>query len=95
VPTSPTPVSAAPISPGPISRSGITYAAAIPFVGASGSWLPIVVPFDPVVNLKDANLSGANLKGANLNGVTSGGITGTPAALPSGWRLVKGYLVHK
>jgi uncharacterized protein YjbI with pentapeptide repeats len=54
-----------------------------------------VVPFDPVVNLKDANLSGANLKGANLNGVTSGGITGTPAALPSGWRLVKGYLVHK
>ena len=28
-----------------------------------------------------------------LTGVTSGGITGVPAALPPGWRLVKGYLV--
>jgi len=43
--------------------------------------------------LTGANLSGANLTGATLTGVTSGGITGTPAALPTGWTLVNGYLV--
>ena len=43
--------------------------------------------------LTGATLTGANLTGANLTGVTSGGITGTPAALPTGWKLMNGYLV--
>jgi uncharacterized protein YjbI with pentapeptide repeats len=60
------------------------------------------------VNLTGANLMGANLTNANLNGagltgatltnavltgVQSGGVTGTPAALPTNWQAVDGYLV--
>ncbi len=45
-------------------------------------------------NLRGANLRGANLSGVNLTGVTSGGIVGTPASLPTGWKLVNGYLVR-
>ena len=45
------------------------------------------------VTLTGANLSGAFLKTTNLSGVISGKIIGTPAALPHGWHLVKGYLI--
>ena len=59
-------------------------------------------------NLKDADLTNANLDSAKLvnanlegtvftsatmNGITSGEITGSPIALPSGWRLSAGYLI--
>jgi uncharacterized protein YjbI with pentapeptide repeats len=49
-------------------------------------------------NLSNANLSGldlmeANLAGAQLAGVSSGGIVGLPTGLPSGWRLLGGYLL--
>ncbi len=49
-------------------------------------------------NLDSADLTGADVTGADLSGATlthlsSGGNTGTPAALPPGWRLVNGYLV--
>jgi uncharacterized protein YjbI with pentapeptide repeats len=59
-------------------------------------------------NLTTANLTGANLTNGNLNGVgltgatltnavltgvQSGGVTGTPAALPTNWQVVAGYLV--
>ncbi len=59
-------------------------------------------------NLTTANLTGATLTNANLNGVgltsatltnavltgvQSGGVTGTPAALPTNWQLVDGYLL--
>ena len=49
-------------------------------------------------NLTDANLSGLNLAGATLTsatltGVVSGGITGTPTSLPTGWKLIQGYLI--
>ena len=54
-------------------------------------------------DLSDADLSGADVSGANLSGayfagavlagVKSGGIAGEPAALPTGWRLVDGYLI--
>jgi uncharacterized protein YjbI with pentapeptide repeats len=44
-------------------------------------------------NLTGANLDGAILAGVTLTGVTSGGLTGTPASLPTGWRIVGGYLV--
>ncbi len=52
----------------------------------------------PGANLTDAvlikaDLNGVDLKGAILRGVVSGGITGTPSALPSGWKLVDGYLI--
>jgi len=43
--------------------------------------------------LTGTNLTNANLAGAILSGVRSGSITGTPAALPSGWKLSKGFLV--
>ena len=49
-------------------------------------------------NLTNANLNGAGLTGATLTnavltGVQSGGVTGTPAALPTNWQAVDGYLV--
>ena len=43
--------------------------------------------------LAHATLSRANLTGAKLDFVSSGGIVGTPKALPSPWKLRKGYLV--
>ncbi len=43
--------------------------------------------------LTGANLNGTNLTGANLTGAVSGSITGTPAALPTNWQLVGGYLI--
>ena len=45
--------------------------------------------------LTNANLTNANLTigFANMKGVRSGGITGTPVALPSGYRIAMGYLV--
>ena len=54
-------------------------------------------------NLTDANLTSADVNGVNLNGadltnavltgVQSGSVTGTPAALPTNWQLVNGYLL--
>ena len=44
-------------------------------------------------NLNGANVTGATLSNAALTGVQSGGVTGTPAALPTNWQLVDGYLV--
>jgi len=40
-----------------------------------------------------ANLTGVTMTGTIINGITSGGITGTPAALPSGFGVVNGYLI--
>lgn len=45
--------------------------------------------------LTQANLTGANLTGVHLANVVSGGIVGVPAALPTGWRMVNGYLVGR
>ncbi len=42
--------------------------------------------------LKGANLTRANLSGVNLTLISSGNITGVPI-LPSGWILLKGYLI--
>lgn len=44
-------------------------------------------------NFANVNLDGADLSGAILTGVISGNTRGTPAALPSGWVLVDGYLI--
>jgi uncharacterized protein YjbI with pentapeptide repeats len=44
-------------------------------------------------NLISSNLTSTNLAGATLTGVEYGGIIGTPAALPSGWSLMGGYLI--
>jgi hypothetical protein len=44
-------------------------------------------------NLHGPDLAGVNLSGALLDHVTSGSITGTPAALPTEWELVNGYLI--
>jgi uncharacterized protein YjbI with pentapeptide repeats len=51
----------------------------------------------PNANLKDANLASADLNfsdlsGANLSGVRSGGVT-KAGKLPTGWKLVGGYLI--
>ncbi|MGB0592606.1 MAG: pentapeptide repeat-containing protein, partial [Myxococcota bacterium] len=43
--------------------------------------------------LTDTNLTGAEFTDANLSFVKSGNITGTPAVLPTDWRLIEGYLV--
>ena len=43
--------------------------------------------------LRGANLNGANLNRAHLNGARSGKIRGIPTQLPSGWRVVEGYLI--
>ncbi len=43
--------------------------------------------------LADATLTGATLADATLADVSSGGIIGTPAALPSLWSLIDGYLI--
>jgi uncharacterized protein YjbI with pentapeptide repeats len=53
----------------------------------------------PGANMYDADLSGANLnsfdfKFSNLTQVRSGGITGNPK-LPSGCKLIKGYILCK
>jgi LruC domain-containing protein/uncharacterized repeat protein (TIGR01451 family) len=45
------------------------------------------------VDLAGADLSGADLSDADLTEVRSGGITGTPAALPTGWKFAAGYLI--
>ena len=47
----------------------------------------------PYANFANVNLTGANLSGANLAGITSGGVTGTGYTLPTGWAVIKGYLV--
>ena len=44
-------------------------------------------------NLTNANLTGAKLFGATLTGVRSGAISGTPASLPTGYRLINGYII--
>ena len=44
--------------------------------------------------LVGVTLTGANLGRASLTGVVSSGIKGKPAALPPGWHLVQGRLVH-
>jgi uncharacterized protein YjbI with pentapeptide repeats len=45
-------------------------------------------------NLESANLSGVDLHSSNLAGASGCSIVGTPAALPSGWELVEGCLLH-
>lgn len=52
----------------------------------------------PGADLRDADFANANivgvgLTGAQMTGVTSGGIVGIPRSLPTGWKLVKGYLI--
>jgi uncharacterized protein YjbI with pentapeptide repeats len=51
----------------------------------------------PKANLRYAtlsgNLSGADLRGVDLTTVYSRGITVAPAHLPTGWKVVKGFLV--
>jgi uncharacterized protein YjbI with pentapeptide repeats len=52
--------------------------------------------------LADTNLTGARITGAKVSGATfiatlvaglrTGGLIGTPASLPAGWRVLKGYL---
>jgi uncharacterized protein YjbI with pentapeptide repeats len=42
--------------------------------------------------LTGTTLTGVNMSSATLDGVISGGIVGTPT-LPSGWKVVKGYLI--
>lgn len=44
-------------------------------------------------NLADANLTDTHLAGAIMTGVSSGGVIGVPAALPTLWSLVHGYLL--
>ncbi len=44
------------------------------------------------VNLADATVQGANLA-TSLDFVTTGGLVGTPASLPPGWVLAKGFLI--
>jgi uncharacterized protein YjbI with pentapeptide repeats len=44
-------------------------------------------------DLRGADLKSVDLTSATLTGVLSGGVVGTPAALPSGWELVAGYLI--
>jgi uncharacterized protein YjbI with pentapeptide repeats len=51
----------------------------------------------PGANLREAQLTGAtltniNLTGLALTGLFSGGINGNPT-LPTGWKLVNGYLI--
>lgn len=44
-------------------------------------------------NISGTRLAGTNMTGATLYGVSSGGIVGLPTGLPSGWRLVRGYML--
>ena len=44
-------------------------------------------------NFGGANLAGASLKSTHFLQISSGKITGRPSSLPSGWRIVGGYLV--
>jgi uncharacterized protein YjbI with pentapeptide repeats len=44
-------------------------------------------------DLSGANLTGTDLSGTTLTGVSSGNIIGTPAALPTDWKLVSGFLL--
>jgi len=78
-------------------------------VGSSGiSGAPVGMPpgwratggslIGPSAYLRGSNIAGADLEGlslanATIDNVASGGVTGTPSALPSGWRLTVGYLV--
>ena len=45
------------------------------------------------LNLAGVTLTGTKLAGANLAGVASGGLAGKPTSLPSGWKLINGYLI--
>lgn len=45
------------------------------------------------MNLTNTNLEQTILSNAILRNVSSGGIIGTPASLPSGWVLLRGYLI--
>jgi len=45
------------------------------------------------VSCAGANLQNTNLSGANMYGMSSGNITGVPAALPTDWTIVHGYLI--
>lgn len=45
-------------------------------------------------SMASTNLASANLRTATLTGVTSSSLTGTPMALPAGWSIVSGQLVH-
>lgn len=43
--------------------------------------------------MTDADLDGIDLRGVLMYGMTSGGITGTPLGMPTGWKLIRGFLV--
>jgi uncharacterized protein YjbI with pentapeptide repeats len=43
--------------------------------------------------LSNANIDGANLAGATLTKAMGRGLTGTPTSLPTGWKLINGYLL--
>lgn len=43
-------------------------------------------------NLAGANVAGSKLSSATITNLSSGFLTGTPASLPSGWKLIKGYI---
>jgi uncharacterized protein YjbI with pentapeptide repeats len=43
-------------------------------------------------NLAGANVAGAKLATASIANIASGELTGTPASLPTGWKLVSGYI---
>jgi uncharacterized protein YjbI with pentapeptide repeats len=45
--------------------------------------------------LTGANFDGTNLSSASFSNVTSGQITGNVTGLPSGWKLINGYLVGR
>ena len=44
-------------------------------------------------NLANANLDGTNFTGATIPRISSGGVSGTPAALPVGWKLISGFFI--
>ena len=47
------------------------------------------------VNLSNANLTNANFTGATFRRVKSGGIEGTPAELPTNYKIVIGYIIGR
>ena len=75
-----------------VSSGGVTGNPTLP----SGWTLTVGYVVGPGANLLNAKLSNANLAYVDLSttvltGVSSGGVTGSPS-LPSGWRVVNGYL---
>ena len=44
-------------------------------------------------NLRGANLTRTYLAGSSLLGIKSGQVIGTPGSLPTGWKILNGYLI--